>query len=117
MVKMKKEWNYPNSMDAVSAAPESHKVLLENEKVRVVEVIISQGRREPKHTHKWPSVMIVDKPAKIVYYNEKDKGRLISHNKNIKQPIVEWINPEKPHSVENIDVIPYHAIRIELKNQ
>jgi len=53
-------WDWPPSMDAVVAAPESHRVLLENEDVRVLEVTIPAGHREPEHTHRAHSVMIVD---------------------------------------------------------
>ncbi len=58
-------WDWPPSMDAVVAAPESHRVLLENEDVRVLEVTIPAGHREPEHTHRAHSVMIVDGPAQI----------------------------------------------------
>ena len=55
-------------MDGVVAAPESHRVLFENDAVRVLEVTIAAGDREPEHTHRAPSVMIVDGPARIRYY-------------------------------------------------
>jgi quercetin dioxygenase-like cupin family protein len=55
-------------MDALVAAPGSHRVLLENDWVRVLEVVIEPGAREPEHTHQAPSVMIVDEPAPIRYY-------------------------------------------------
>jgi hypothetical protein len=61
-------WSWSPSMDAVVAAPESHRVLFENDDVRVLEVIIAAGHRESEHTHRDPSVMIVDRPARIRYY-------------------------------------------------
>ena len=62
------DWTWPLAMDAVVAAPESHKVLFENDDARVLEVIIPPGEREPEHTHRMPSIMIVDRPAMIQYY-------------------------------------------------
>ena len=59
----------PHEGDAVAAAPDSHDVLLENEQVRVVEVVIRPGEKEPVHTHRWPSVMMVDCAARIRYYD------------------------------------------------
>jgi len=56
----KHAWPWDKSLDATIAAPNSHKVLLENDQTRVVEVVILAGHREPAHTHEWPSVMIVD---------------------------------------------------------
>jgi hypothetical protein len=55
-------------MDALLAAPASHRVLLENDRVRVLEVVIEPRTREPEHTHQAASVMIVDEPARIRYY-------------------------------------------------
>jgi hypothetical protein len=55
-------------MDALAAAPASHRVLLDNDRVRVLEVVIEAGACEPKHTHLAASVMIVDEPARIRYY-------------------------------------------------
>lgn len=40
-------WSWPPSMDAVVAAPESHRVLFENDDVRVLEVTIAASHREP----------------------------------------------------------------------
>jgi hypothetical protein len=107
-------WNWPPSMDAVVAAPESHRVLLENENVRVLEVTIPAGQREPEHTHRAHSVMIVDGPARIRYY-EGDVLTFASPPGPAAAGIrASWMEPEGPHSVENIDDHPYHAIRVEL---
>gem|GEM_PF-6375503 len=40
-------WPWPRSLDAAIAAPDSHQILLENERVRVVRVYIPPGAREP----------------------------------------------------------------------
>lgn len=46
----------PDSTDAVAAAPENHKVILENDTVRVIEAAVPLHSREVPHTHFWPSV-------------------------------------------------------------
>ena len=61
-------WSWPETMDALVAAPASHRVLLENDRVRVLEVVIDPRTREPEHTHRAQGVMIVDEPARIRYY-------------------------------------------------
>ena len=53
-------WPWPETMDATVAAPDSHRVLLENDRIRVLEVVIESGVREPEHTHRAVSVMIID---------------------------------------------------------
>src|SRR5215475_6252670 len=109
-------WPWPKTMDALIAAPASHRVLLENDRVRVLEVVIEPGAREPEHTHQALSVMIVDEPARIRYYQG---DALLFESQSPSWPAsgvrVRCMEPEGPHSVENIDQRRYHAIRVELK--
>jgi quercetin dioxygenase-like cupin family protein len=110
------QWPWPRELDALIAAPDSHRLLLENDRVRVLEVAIEPGAREPEHTHRWPSVMIVDRPARIRYYEhgiqtfESPAGDAPPPG-----PKAIWMDAEGPHSVENVDSSPYHALRIELR--
>jgi predicted metal-dependent enzyme (double-stranded beta helix superfamily) len=109
-------WPWPDSMDAMIAAPTSHRVLLENDHVRVLEVTIEPGRHEPEHTHRAASVMIVDEPARIIYHAPGAEPLEFGQQLGTKSgPRVQWMEPEGPHSVENTDQHRYHAIRIELK--
>jgi hypothetical protein len=110
------QWPWPETMDAVVAAPGSHRVLVENDRVRVLEVVIAPRTREPEHTHQAASVMIVDEPARIRYY-VGDALQWESPERLAPAPgvRVQWMEPEGPHSVENIDERRYHAIRVELK--
>ena len=52
-------WEYPDSLDALVAAPGSHRLLFENDDVRVLETTIGPGETVPLHTHRWPSVLYV----------------------------------------------------------
>lgn len=107
-------WPWPAELDGTVAAPESHKVLLETPAIRVLEIVIEPGAREPEHVHRCPSVMIVDDPARIRYYvsgflrfeSPPTADRLAAR--------ATWMDPEGPHSVENIDTHRYHAFRVEL---
>ncbi len=50
---------FPNGFDAVQAAPNSHKVIFENQFIRVVHVTLPPaGQAEPMHFHRWPSLFI-----------------------------------------------------------
>jgi quercetin dioxygenase-like cupin family protein len=113
-MKTQQPWPWPETMDALRAAPASHRVLIENEQVRVLEVVIEPGAHEPEHTHQSASVMIVDESARIRYYVG---GELRSESPERSEPgiRVEWMEPEGPHSVENIDDHRFHAVRVELK--
>lgn len=103
------------ALDGLRAAPDSHRLLQANDRVRVLEVAIPPGVREPEHTHRWPSVMVVDQPARIRYY---DRGRLTFESSPDEAqppaPHTTWLEPEGPHAVENIDGHRYHAYRVEL---
>lgn len=111
------EWPWPHELDALIAAPGSHRLLFENLHVRVLEIVIEPGAREPEHTHRWASVMIVDQPARIRYY-ARGIQTFESPTGDTSQggPTVVWIDPEPPHSVENIDSSRYHGLRIELRD-
>ncbi len=109
-------WPWPDALDAVVTTPTSHRVLLENDRVRVLEVTIEPGTRETEHTHRAVSVMIVDEPARIRYYAPGAQPSEVSQESGTAPgPRVQWMEREGPHSVENIDQHRYHAIRIELK--
>ena len=47
-------------LDAVTAAPKNHIVLFENDRLRVLEVILEPSDEEPVHHHRWPSVFVFD---------------------------------------------------------
>ena len=108
---------WPDSLDAIVAAPQNHKVVLENERVRVLEVTVQPGEREPVHGHKWPSVMYVmaednirdyDRDGNLIYDSTTDKARM-------KTPYTIWMPPQAPHSVENLSKTPLRLLRVELK--
>ena len=108
---------WPDSLDATVAAPQNHKVVLENERVRVLEVTVQPGERERVHGHKWPSVMYVmaedlirdyDRDGKLLYDSSTDTAR-------VKAPYTIWMPPQAPHSVENLSKTPLRLLRVELK--
>lgn len=104
---------WDDQYDAVIAAPDSHKILFENEKVRVVEVVVKPGQKEPMHHHKWPGVMVIDRPTNLKYYDENNVLDIVNAKNTTK---VEWMDPEPIHAVENTDSNEeYHAIRVEIK--
>jgi quercetin dioxygenase-like cupin family protein len=108
---------WPDALDATVAAPQNHKVVLENDRVRVLEVTVQPGEREPVHGHKWPSVMYVmaedlirdyDRDGKLLYDSRTDNARM-------KTPYTIWMPPQAPHSVENLSKTPLRLLRVELK--
>jgi hypothetical protein len=47
-----KPWLWPDTLDALTAAPEHHWLVFENERVRVLKVRIGPGEIVPLHTHR-----------------------------------------------------------------
>jgi hypothetical protein len=68
-----------DATDAVVAAPENHKVILENDAVRVLEATVPLHSKEVPHTHFWPSVFFEqtsgrDEPWKAVKIRWSEGG-------------------------------------------
>jgi len=111
-------WEYPDSLDALLAAPESHRVLFENDDVRVLETRIGPGETVPLHTHRWPSVLYVLATAHHVRHD--DKGGVISDTRTADAPpepgTTMWLSARPPHTVENVDHSEIRLLNVELKH-
>ncbi len=109
-------WPWPDSMDAVQAAPRNHKVLYEDENVRILSVTVQPGEKENMHFHRWPSVLIFDSYPKL--RNTTWDGKVLLRNglgPNDAFPVVISMPPQEPHSIEDLDSFPVHIYRLEFK--
>jgi len=52
----------PDAQDAVAIAPDTHKVLIDNDTIRILDVNLPAGSREPAHSQAWPAILIIDTP-------------------------------------------------------
>lgn len=110
-------WPWPDSLDALVAAPAFHKKLFENEHVRYLEVIIKPGDFVPVHTHCWPSVIYVQSTSAFIRRDGEGKVLFDSRQAPAPQPapFIEWLGPLPPHSVENVGTANVHLLTVELK--
>ena len=76
-------------LDAVMAAPKHHKVIFENENLRVLEVTLEPQDEEPVHHHRWPSVFVFDSMAGPVYDRSPD-GKELPPDRDVMQAIQAW---------------------------
>ena len=110
-------WLWPDSLDALVAAAGYHRLLFENERVRVLEVRIGPRQIVPVHTHRWPSMVYV---ASASYFIRRDgEGKLLFDSRTAGPPpataTVQWTDALPPHSVENVGNSEILLIATELK--
>lgn len=110
-------WPWPDTLDALIAAPRHHRLLFENERVRLLEVRIGPGDLVPVHTHRWPSAIYVAKQSDFL--RRDGDGNLLFDSRTLGPPpaeaAVQWSPPLPPHSVENIGSSEILLITTELK--
>jgi hypothetical protein len=111
------EWPWPESLDALVAAPQHHTLLLENRHVRVLEARVGPGERVPLHTHRWPSLLHILSWSDFIRRDET--GTVLSdsrlHASSTAPPTVVWSEPLPPHSLENVGTTEIRVISVELK--
>jgi hypothetical protein len=110
-------WPWPDSLDALVAAPAHHELLLENERVRVLYTRIPAGNPVPLHTHRWRSVVYLLSWSDFVRRDHEGKVLLDSRNAGSppKVPSVQWLEPLPPHTVENVGQSEILLFVVELK--
>ena len=103
--------DFPDGYGAMQVAPGSHRVIFENELVRVLEVTVpAPGATIPMHHHRWPG-----------FFLDWDTGggspHILYHRGNgtvVDQPSqsapmhagewhVQWMKPEPMHAIEVLD--------------
>ena len=110
----------PADLDAVAAAPGNHRVILENDEVRVLQVTVAPGETEPVHEHRWPSVIHIQQaqPAVDITY-ARQGDRLVETGRHAipggAPPPALYVGPEAPHAVRNDGTGPFRLLRVELK--
>ncbi len=111
------------ALDAVVAAPANHRVLFENERLRVLEVILGPDEEEPVHHHRWPSVFVFDQVQPPLHDFTPD-GAMLPPNRDVIRAVETWdgkgclvvhMAPQPAGRVLNASGKLVHGIRIEMK--
>jgi quercetin dioxygenase-like cupin family protein len=112
------EQDWPDALDAMVTAPDHHEILLENERVRVLDSRIKPGETVPVHTHRWASVLYVLGTSDFIRYDTGGNAVFDSRTAatNVKPGTVVWSPPLRPHSVENVGDTEIRVISVELKD-
>jgi hypothetical protein len=116
--------NWDPELDAVKAAPRHHKILFENDRLRVLDVTLEPGDEEPVHHHRWPSVFVLDQ-IKPPVVDISPEGERLPPNRDVIRALESWdgngclvvnMAPQPAGRVSNESDLTVHGIRIEMKN-
>lgn len=111
-------WTWPDSMDALVAAPNHHTLLLENERMRVVRTRILPGQTVPVHTHRLSGVLFIESWSDLVR-RDQNGNVLLDTRQSPDKPRLDtplWQEPLPPHTVENVGGAEFHGVQVEIKD-
>ncbi len=95
--------------DAVKVAPDSYKVVLENDAVRVLEVRIKQGAKSEMHSHpRSVAICLNDQRLRFTFPNGK------TEDVDLKRGQTVWLDGIS-HAVENSGTEDVSSVVVELK--
>lgn len=111
-------WDWPDELDALTAAPRNHELLLENERVRVLLTTVPVAATTPVHTHRWPSVEYVLSATSFVRRDGDGTVQLDTRTADaeLQTSDVLWSDPFPPHSLENVGDGELRVIMVEIKD-
>jgi hypothetical protein len=116
--KVSESWPWPDSLDALVAAPEHHALLLEDERVRVLHTTIPAGDLVPLHTHRWGGFAYVQRWSHFIRRDER--GSVLFDSREAGEPptvpCAQWTPPLPPHTIENLGPREISILIVELKN-
>ena len=97
------------AQDMVKVAPKNCTVVLDNDRVRVIRVVLKPGEKLPMHSH----------PANIVYTENSGKAKYTfaggkTEEREAKAGQATW-SEAMSHSTENTGTTETHAVVVEIK--
>jgi hypothetical protein len=112
-------WTWPESLDALIAAPAYHSLLLEDARVRVLQTKIPPGVVVPLHTHRWGGVAYVMSWSHFIRRDQDGNVLLDTRQESTPRQnhAAHWATPLPPHTVENVGQSEISILLFELKTQ
>ena len=99
-------------VDALTASPDNFRLVLENDRVRVLEYTLLPGRKDRRHTHPRRVAHVIAGGTLRVHFPD---GR---HLDFVEQAgSTEWGNPAPLHDTENIGTTPIKILLVEVKER
>jgi quercetin dioxygenase-like cupin family protein len=99
------------AQDALKAAPDHYKVLVDNAQVRVIQNTLKPGEKDGTHTH----------PAGWFYVTQGGKMKVVAADGKVemwepKTGDSGWMEAEGKHTSENVGTAPMSFILVEVKS-
>jgi hypothetical protein len=114
---MSSNWRWDTSLDALVAAPAQHRLVFENEHVRVLDTQIAPGERTPVHTHRWPASHYVVSWSDFVRRDAEGQVLVDTRTTGMRTPPEAlWGDALPPHSLENVGAAVLRIISTEVKS-
>jgi hypothetical protein len=114
---MQNNQQWPPELDALIASPQHHKLLFENEFVRVLDASIPAGETTNVHTHQYSASLYILSWSDFIRY-DADGNVLLDSKTLTKIPDTGsalWSEPLTAHSLKNIGENNLHVISVEIK--
>ncbi len=100
------------------AAPQHHKLLFENESVRVLDTSIGPGEMTALHRHPWPGTLYI--LSSIDFVRRDANGMVILDSRTMPAILpgtALWSPPLALHTLENVGTTELHVIAVEFKKE
>jgi mannose-6-phosphate isomerase-like protein (cupin superfamily) len=108
----------PDEFDGVVTAPENHKIIFENDVVRVLETTIAVGELTALHTHLRPTVMYVLSGSHFIRRDEHGQTMMDTQaNPDFVLPQVLFAESTPRHTLENTGADDLIVVGVELKHR
>jgi hypothetical protein len=110
-------WPWPDELDALSAAPEFHRLLFEDDRVRVLDGRVPPGATVPVHTHRWGGVLYILATSDFVR-RDPEGNVLVDTRVSSAAPTegsASWGAPLAPHTFENVGSQEFRTLTVEMK--
>lgn len=101
---------WDDAYDALVQEP-SHYLLIENDYVRILEVIIPPGCSQAYHTHQWAGIIIDLVPSDFILYDDSGETYFFA----TEDPIYAHAEGQPLHATKNIGEVTYIGLHIEIK--
>jgi hypothetical protein len=106
-----------DKLDALIAAPQHHRLLFENEFVRVLDANIPAGEMTNVHTHRFPASLYFISWSNFIRYDAA--GNVLVYSTQLEKVSavgsVLWSDPLEPHSLKNAGEKALHVVCVEIK--